>query len=33
MPFDLNQTLHVFSKVKDGGVQQVVAETRRMNNK
>lgn len=24
MPFDLNQTLHVFSKVKGGGVQQVI---------
>ncbi|WP_428353338.1 hypothetical protein [Methyloprofundus sp.] len=23
MPFDLNQTLHVFSKVKDGGVQRI----------
>lgn len=26
MPFDLNQTLHVFSKVKEGGVQQVIAK-------
>ena len=26
MPFDLNQTLHVFSKVEDGGVQQVIAK-------
>lgn len=26
MPFDLNQTLHVFSKVENGGVQQVIAK-------
>lgn len=26
MPFDLNQTLHIFSKVKNGGVQQVIAK-------
>jgi len=26
MPFDLNQTLHIFTKVDDGGVQQVIAK-------
>jgi hypothetical protein len=26
MPFDLNQTLHIFTKVKNGGVQQVIAK-------
>ncbi len=26
MPFDLNQTLHVFSKTKQGGVQQVISK-------
>ncbi|GAW85314.1 conserved hypothetical protein [Bathymodiolus platifrons methanotrophic gill symbiont] len=26
MPFDLNQTLHIFSKVENGGVQQVIAK-------
>ena len=26
MPFDLNQTLHIFTKVNNGGVQQVIAK-------
>ncbi|MCF6203008.1 MAG: aspartate carbamoyltransferase [Methylococcaceae bacterium] len=26
MPFDLNQTLHVFSKTEKGGVQQVISK-------
>ena len=26
MPFDLNQTLHVFSKIENGGVQQVITK-------
>jgi hypothetical protein len=26
MPFDLNQTLHVFSKTEQGGVQQVISK-------
>ena len=26
MPFDLNQTLHIFSKIETGGVQQVIAK-------
>jgi hypothetical protein len=26
MPFDLNKTLHVFSKTEDGGVQQVISK-------
>lgn len=26
MPFDLNQTLHIFSKTENGGVQQVIVK-------
>ncbi len=26
MPFDLNQTLHIFSKTEQGGVQQVISK-------
>ncbi|MCK5831343.1 MAG: aspartate carbamoyltransferase [Methylococcales bacterium] len=26
MPFDLNKTLHVFSKTEDGGIQQVISK-------
>lgn len=26
MPFDLEQTLHIFNKTKEGGVQQVIAK-------
>lgn len=29
MPFDLKSTTHIFSKVADGGIQQVVAEAPR----
>ena len=28
MPFDLNKTLHIFTKVKQGGVQQVIAKNK-----